>query len=194
MVLPCLARWADTRSKLIQTRDFLFDENMIEWAPKNTRTGGLPNLTNEPRKPTPLGSMLRSMLCHSSRVTMAMEPMMPPEVMHGLPHFHETGNSLHVSQSLRLAELCHAYASEYVGWDNVEVKKNRGAHCRGDAFFGSVINCVEFDLRLHANTAFLLKNNKKDAPVEILKAIMASREVRTGSIRVATAMYSCTRL
>ncbi len=38
----------------------LMDESMSAWRPKTLATGGLPNVTYEPRKPKPLGTMFKN--------------------------------------------------------------------------------------------------------------------------------------
>jgi len=38
----------------------MLDESMSAWRPKNLKTGNLPNVSYKPRKPTPLGTMLRN--------------------------------------------------------------------------------------------------------------------------------------
>jgi hypothetical protein len=36
----------------------VLDESMSGWRPKTTTTGGMPNITFEPRKPVDLGTMI----------------------------------------------------------------------------------------------------------------------------------------
>ncbi len=38
----------------------VLDESMSGWRPKTTATGGLPNITFEPRKPVDLGMMIKN--------------------------------------------------------------------------------------------------------------------------------------
>ena len=38
----------------------LLDESMSGWRPKTTQLSGIPNITYEPRKPKPLGTMFRN--------------------------------------------------------------------------------------------------------------------------------------
>ncbi|KAG7337194.1 hypothetical protein IV203_017399 [Nitzschia inconspicua] len=50
------------RKKLIKVICLMMDESMIGWGPKTSKRGGLPKITFEPRKPVPLGTMLRNSL------------------------------------------------------------------------------------------------------------------------------------
>jgi hypothetical protein len=38
----------------------LLDESMSGWRPKSMKLGGFPNITYEPRKPKPLGTMFKN--------------------------------------------------------------------------------------------------------------------------------------
>lgn len=48
----------------------LMDESMVGWRPKSTATGGLPNITSEPRKPISVGTMFRNVCCGVCSVTL----------------------------------------------------------------------------------------------------------------------------
>ena len=38
----------------------MFDKSMSGWRPKTSKRGGLPHISHEPRKPVPLGTMIRN--------------------------------------------------------------------------------------------------------------------------------------
>ena len=203
MVNGFLGRWSKSRAQLITSVDYVWDENMIEWCPKSTKTGGLPNLTHEKRKPTPLGTMLRSVLDHGSRVMMAMEVMEPPAAMHVKPHFVESGSSLHVSQCMRMWDMLGGDETELVpnphsqegraaaarGEVPLRKKVLRGAHFRGDAFFGSVNCACTFKSQYDCDVSVLIKNNSADSPAKIMKERMKPRDIKTGTSLVGTAMH-----
>lgn len=60
MFTPFLDQWNDKASLLYDIVAIVLDESMIGWRPKTSKLGGLPNYTLEPRKPVPLGTMLRN--------------------------------------------------------------------------------------------------------------------------------------
>ena len=64
--LPCVKNYNEKRKSLIKIVLLMMDESMSGWRPKTSKLGGLPNYTLEPRKPIPLGTMLRNCAeCHS---------------------------------------------------------------------------------------------------------------------------------
>ena len=64
--LPFVEAFNQRRRDLLKTVYLLMDESMSAWRPKTTKTGGLPNITFEPRKPKPLGTMLKNGVCGSN--------------------------------------------------------------------------------------------------------------------------------
>jgi hypothetical protein len=66
----------------------LLEKPMIDWRPKTTKTGGLPNKKFEPRKPKNLGTMLRNAAePHSAFLLLYHQIVMVPELMHKLKYF-----------------------------------------------------------------------------------------------------------
>ena len=59
MFQKTINKFTDCRKQLVVTFLVMLDESMVGWRPKVTLYGGLPNITFEPRKPEPLGTMLR---------------------------------------------------------------------------------------------------------------------------------------
>ncbi len=45
---------------MLKTVYLIMDESMSAWQPKTSKTGGLPNITYEPRKPKPLGTIFKN--------------------------------------------------------------------------------------------------------------------------------------
>ena len=58
--LPFVADYNAVRAKLTNVMYLVLDESMCGWRPKTTATGGLPNITFEPRKPKNLGTMVKN--------------------------------------------------------------------------------------------------------------------------------------
>eukprot|EP00797_Seminavis_robusta_P009610 Sro169_g074980.1 n/a (342) ;mRNA; r:10060-11085 len=58
VIVPAVTGFNKKRTDMFYVVLLMLDESMIGWRPKSTKTGGLPNLTYEPRKPVPLGTML----------------------------------------------------------------------------------------------------------------------------------------
>jgi hypothetical protein len=54
------ARIQSEATQSLHTVYLLLDESMSAWRPKTSQYGGLPNLTYEPRKPKPLGTMFKN--------------------------------------------------------------------------------------------------------------------------------------
>ena len=59
-ILPFVDEYNEKRNNLLRVLFLVLDESMSGFRPKTTKTGGLPNITHEPRKPVSLGTMLRN--------------------------------------------------------------------------------------------------------------------------------------
>lgn len=77
--LPCLTEFNSKRQQLLKTTMLLLDESMSGWRPKTTQLGGIPNITYEPRKPKPLGTMFRNGVECISGVLVAQDVVQLPE-------------------------------------------------------------------------------------------------------------------
>ena len=49
----------EKRNNLLRVIYLILDESMSGWRPKTSKTGGLPNISHEPRKPVDLGTMMK---------------------------------------------------------------------------------------------------------------------------------------
>jgi hypothetical protein len=77
--MPAVKAWNLARTKACVSWLLMLDEAMSGWKPKNSKTGGMPNLTFEPRKPVDLGTMFRnSAECHTG-IFVHIDPVMCPE-------------------------------------------------------------------------------------------------------------------
>jgi hypothetical protein len=70
----------------------MLDESMSGWRPKTSKLGGLPNITFEPRKPTPLVTMFRNGAECFSGVLVFQDAVQAPEVQSRKPFFNEASH------------------------------------------------------------------------------------------------------
>jgi len=191
---PLIEEW-NKKQQLLFTEHHLItvDESMVSWVPKGSKLGGLPNYTNEPRKPRPLGTMLKDEVKTGN--ILCTDPLMSPSVQ-DKKHFasnkslspeHDgtnASNPVHVAETLR-----QAY---YAG-----LRPGDGWVC-GDSWFGSVACCLALKLQevMHKNekgesikqpmnvdSTFVVKNNTQLFPRGPLFAVLQARHPtrRTGN-------------
>jgi hypothetical protein len=79
MFLPCVYEFNDTRKLLVKSLMVILDESMSGWRPKTSKLGGLPNISFEPRKPVPLGTMFRNGADCMSGVLVFQDVVQAPE-------------------------------------------------------------------------------------------------------------------
>ena len=91
--LPFVQAFNQQRHDLLMTVYLLLDESMSTWRPKTSKSGGLPNITFEPRKPKPLGTMFKNGVEATTGI------MVTQAVVEGADSQREK-NTL---------EICHAY-------------------------------------------------------------------------------------
>jgi len=89
MFLPCIYGFNDRRQRLIKTMMIMLDESMSGWRPKTSKLGGLPNITFEPRKPTPLGTMFRNGAECFSGILVFQDAVQAPEVQSRKEFYNE---------------------------------------------------------------------------------------------------------
>jgi hypothetical protein len=91
MFLPMIHKWNACRVKLLVAFLLILDESMSGWRPKNSKSGGLPNISFEPRKPVPLGTMLRDAAECVTGIMMYVDPVLCPE-RQNFKEFHDEEN------------------------------------------------------------------------------------------------------
>ena len=79
MFLPTIHKYNACRVNLLVTFLLILDESMSGWRPKNSKSGGLPNISFEPRKPVTLGTMLRDATECATGMMMYLDPVLCPE-------------------------------------------------------------------------------------------------------------------
>jgi hypothetical protein len=57
MFLPCVYEFNDNRKQIVSSLMVMFDESMSGWQHKTSKLGGLPNISFDPHKPVPPGTM-----------------------------------------------------------------------------------------------------------------------------------------
>jgi hypothetical protein len=165
--LPCLDRFNERRRSLIKTVLLLLDESMSGWRPKTSKFGGLPNYTFEPRKPVPLGTMFRNGVDCFTGCIVYQDVVQNPETQSRKKYYREVSSlpggpllTAPVSEVLRQVEGAGVKQNGWVG---------------GDAWFGSVMTCVEVWKRFQVHSTFIVKGNINFFPVRALHAILKAR-------------------
>ena len=167
VIKPFVVEYNEKRVAILKIVFLLLDESMSGYRPKTSKTGGYPNITFEPRKPVPLGTMLRNALecitgifvnhdiVESPQGQWTKEFTSPPTQSH-LPKGEDI--SYHTAEVLRQAK-------------NVE----KGGWVGGDAWFGSMETCVELKRRLGLYSTFIVKQNLNYFPMPVLHAVLRAR-------------------
>jgi hypothetical protein len=126
----------------------LLDESMIGWRPKSSKTGGLPNITFEPRKPKSLGTMLRNGADPTSGVILFHLIVKSPDFMSQLKYFNELSSlpdgakiGCSTSECLREAEAVLGPRPP-APLSTIPTDDEIVRFVGGDAWFGSVMTCV----------------------------------------------------
>lgn len=58
--MPFMQAFNQKHRNMLKTVYLIMNESMSAWQPKKSKTGGLPNITFEPQKPKPLGTMFKN--------------------------------------------------------------------------------------------------------------------------------------
>lgn len=149
--------------------ELMLDESMSGWRPKTSKTGGLPHISYEARKPVPLGTMLRNsvecttgIFVHHDIVESSTDQWKKkysdPPTKSSLPRGEMV--SYHTAEVLRQAEGANVLRGGWVG---------------GDAWFGSIESCIELKKRLGLYSTFIIKQNVQYFPMKILHAVLVAR-------------------
>jgi hypothetical protein len=113
----------------------VMDESMSSFRPKTSKTGNLPNISFVKRKPKPLGTEVKNMVCGATRMMLALEIQEGKFPMREKPHCDRLGAT--AACTTRLMELvadCGQSETE------LKSKPDKGL---GDSWFGSVTAIVE---------------------------------------------------
>ena len=173
--MPALDGFNVKRKDLFHTCLCMLDESMSGWRPKTSKQGGLPNITFEPRKPVPLGTMLRNCVECITGSLAYQDVVMHPEMQQRKEFFYSDipeqireptslpGNPPMPAHTAEVLRLCKGAGMDEGGWTG------------GDAWFGSVTTCVELMKRLGVFSTFVLKKQQQFYPKEVLHSILQAR-------------------
>jgi hypothetical protein len=175
--LPCLDKFNERRKNLLQCWLLMIDESMSGWRPKTSKLGGLPNITFEPRKPVPLGTQLRNGVECFTGCLVYQDIVQNVEEQQSKPFYFEDNDARRkqrlmtslpgkVAMQAHTAEVlrqCHGAAVQEGGWVG------------GDAWFGSVMTCVELKKRLGIHSTFIIKGHTHFFPIGVLHSILEAR-------------------
>jgi hypothetical protein len=167
MFLPCIYEFNDRRQSLIGSMMVLLDESMSGWRPKTSKLGGLPNISYEPRKPVPLGTMFWNGADCMSGVLVFQDVVQSPEVQSRKSYFNEQSHlpgfppiTAHAAEVLRQVDGANIPKGGWVG---------------GDAWFGSVLSAVEVMVRFNVFSTWVIKQNTDFFPMQALHSVLKAR-------------------
>ena len=167
MFMPTIDKTNQKRSELMTAYCLMLDESMSQWRPKTSKFGGLPNYTFEPRKPIPLGTMLRDASECFSGILTYVDPVKVSELQarkeFGLEvtSMPDKGDMpVHTAEVLRQVKNSGLTIDGWVG---------------GDAWFGSIHSSVECFKRFGVHSTWIIKNNSTFFPKRPLNAILTAR-------------------
>ena len=173
-----------TRFEQITTFVYCFDEDMIPYKPKNSRTGCLPNLTHEPRKPVSTGTLVRSVCCSVTNIKMAGEILEDKDAMHEKRHYDATrGCGAGAAVTARLWEKLNGNPNPEGAQD---CKARESALMQGDAYFGAVKGAVYWKKTFGIDSNCLIKNNSADYPKAAILERLNDRDRGTAVVATAT--------
>ena len=178
MFNPVIAAFNEMRLKLFPSRPVaaFLDESMTAWIPNHTKLGGLPNISCEPRKPKPLGTMLRNAIHVYWKCLLHQQTVMQPAQMQrlerfgapsGLPNSATYGTA--TSECLRTAKSIFGDCRQLPAGDTVP------RWIGGDAWFGSAATVVALMKELGVYGSFIVKGGTALCPKEQLIMLMKAR-------------------
>lgn len=168
---PVLESFNEKRRSLFKCVLLMLDESMSAWKPKTSKLGGLPNITNEPRKPVDLGTQLRNGVECFTGILMFQDVVMGAEMQKKKQFYYSDAENM-------IREISNLPKKEEVSVHTSEVLRQvqgagvpSGGWVGGDAWFGSVMSSVELKKRLGVHSTFIVKQNKTYFPMEALYAV-----------------------
>lgn len=158
----------------------LLDESMLGLCPKATKTGGLPNITFEPRKPKSMGTMLRNCAEVHSGVLVNHQVVKDPMLMHQLQLFDQPSSLPDGAKINDTTAECLRQARAALG----DKPDGDGPYplrfVGGDAWFGGVMSSVELKKRLAVDSTFIIQNHTRMFPKEHLGLVLEARHGGSG--------------
>jgi hypothetical protein len=165
--LLMLSQFNERRQSFVSIILLMVDESMSGWRPKSTKTGGLPKLSWEPRRPVPLGTTFRNGTECTSDILMFQDIVQDAEVMKVKEYVGE-------KSSMPNGMEIPAHAAEVLR--QIEgAKVVEGGWCGGDAWFGSMVTALEVKKRLCADSTWIIQGNHSFYPTAALHAVLKAR-------------------
>lgn len=185
--MPLVEHWnIRQRSLFSYFRQTIMDESMVGWVPKGSKLGGLPNYVLEPRKPVPLGTMLKDSAEATTGIVIHTDPVMTPSVQDR----KEFGNKRMFSPDTRASFEPHtSHVAEAIR-QVYNSGLGKGCWTGSDEWFGSVQTCLALKLEevkyvdddgnesrhpLNCESSFVIKNNTRLFPRGPLFAVLRAR-------------------
>jgi hypothetical protein len=165
--LPTLELFNGRQRELLKCVLLVLDESMSGWRPKSTKTGGLPKLSWEPRKPVPLGTMFRNGLECMSGILVFQDVVQAAEVMNQKEYFGEKSS---MPNSMEIPAHAAEVLRQIKGENVVE-----GGWVGGDAWFGSMVTALEAKKRRNIDSTWIIKGNHAFYPMGELHAVIKAR-------------------
>ena len=139
------------RTDLIKSTYLVLDESMSAWRPTTTKTGGLPNITYEPREPKPLGTMFKNGVEAATGIVVYQDVVETSEAQ-AIKKYAGNLSSLPLGEPIlkHVAEVMHQCEG---------AKLCDGGWVRGDAWFGSISVVVEPKNKMNIYLTFIVKQN-----------------------------------
>ncbi|MGL5936847.1 MAG: hypothetical protein ACRCZI_14630, partial [Cetobacterium sp.] len=175
LFLPVIKAYNDKRRSLMRTNLLMIDESMSAWRPKTSKRGGLPNITYEPRKPVPLGTQFRNGVeCYTGCIVF-QDVAQNAEEQHRKEYFYQDVDG-------RVPRLSHLPTRNPIQHHVAEVMRQvKGANLTvggwvgGDAWFGSVMTCVELFREFGVYSTFIVKGHTLFFPMGALHSVLSAR-------------------
>ena len=174
--MPALQDFNNKRRQIFHVVMLMMDESISGWKPKTSKTGGLPNISYEPRKPVDLGTMLRNAVECVTGCLVFQDVAQPPEMQERKEFFYDG------DPSMEIPERSHLPKQDRISKHTAEVLRLvkgsevvEGGWAGGDAWFGSVQACVELKIRMGVHSTFVVKKHTQYYPVEALQDILLAR-------------------
>jgi hypothetical protein len=178
IAMPCIASYNEKRKQLFHTILLMLDESMSGWRPKTSKLGGLPNITFEPRKPVPLGTQFKNGIeCLAG--TMAFQDIVQAPEIQKRKEFYSVLDADEVTNIIQTTSLpgnppIQAHTAEVLRQVS-GAGVMPGGWTGGDAWFGSVMTCVELMKQLEVHSTFIVKNNVLFYPMVALHSVLKAR-------------------
>ena len=173
--MPALKSFNEKRSDLMVVIMAILDESIAGWLPKTSKTGGLPNISHEPRKPVSLGTLFHNCPECITGCFVYQDIQMHPEIQRTKEFFYsDVANRVPELTALPMSEEMSAHSAEVLRQVKGAGVKEGGWIC-GDAWFGSVMSAVECYRRLGVHSTLVIKGNNKYFPQAALRAVLLAR-------------------